>query len=139
MNREARAKVAVATGVLVGLALACGGGGGGGGGGSSSTVQGKRLQRIDGGSSPCAADLARLAPSRARRIRPTSACRIGADDVQVRATSARTSGVTDLTDDTGAFALVSAPTGNVTVVFSRDRCQGEVILPDVTNDSVLTM
>jgi len=25
------------------------------------------------------------------------------------------------------------------MVFSRDRCQGEVILPDVTNDSVLTM
>jgi hypothetical protein len=60
-------------------------------------------------------------------------------DVQVRASSARTSAVTDLTDDTGAFTLVGAPTGNVTVVFSRDRCQGEVILPDVTNDSVLVI
>ena len=57
----------------------------------------------------------------------------------MRASGVGTSGVTDLTDDTGAFTLLGSPTGNVTVVFSRDRCQGEVILPDVTNGSVLTM
>jgi hypothetical protein len=58
--------------------------------------------------------------------------------VQVRASGAGAS-ATDLTDDAGSFVLGGSPTGNVTVVFSRDRCQGEVIFPDVSNNSVLTM
>jgi hypothetical protein len=114
-------------------------GGGGGGGNSSSTIQGNVSSASRAAETrqrrSWLARLGRELDGSARRAFAASQL----SDVQVRATSARTSGVTDLTDDTEAFTLSGAPTGNVTIVFSRDRCQGEVILPDVTNDSVLTM
>ena len=143
MTRDARMELAFGAGVLVLLALACGGGGGGGGGGSgggsSSTLQGN----VSSASTAAVIHerrswLARLGRELDGSVRQAfAASNVGG--VQVRASGASTSGVTDVTDDTGAFALAGAPTGNVTVVFSRDRCQGEVILPDVAVGSVLTM
>jgi len=142
MHREARIEIAVAVGALVALAFACGGGGGGGGngsGGGSGTIQGNV-------SSASTAAVVRERRSWIARLgreldgftrKAFAASEVSG--VQVRATGVGASGVTDLTDDTGAFTLLGSPTGNVTVVFSRDRCQGEVILPDVANGSVLIM
>ena len=141
-SREARIGISVAGGVLLAIVFACGGGGGGGGGGSggsSSTIQGN----VSSASTAAVwverrSRLARLGEDLIGLVRPAFAAS-SVSGVQVRASGVGGSSVTDLTDDAGAFTLGGSPTGNVTVVFSRDRCQGEVIFPDVTNNSLLTM
>jgi hypothetical protein len=141
MNREPRIEIA-AVGALVALAFACGGGGGGGGngpGGGSGTIQGN----ISSASTAAMVREPRSWIARlGRELDGFAREAFAASDVsgvQVRASGVGASGVTDLSDDTGAFTLLGSPTGNVTVIFSRDRCQGEVILPDVANGSVLIM
>jgi hypothetical protein len=133
----------VAAGALIAIAFACGGGGGGGGGdggsGSSSTIQGNVSSASTSAvSAERRTRLARLGEYLIGLARPAFAAS-SVSGVQVRASGVGGSSATDLTNDAGAFTLGGSPTGNVTVVFSRDRCQGEVIFPDVTNNSLLTM
>jgi hypothetical protein len=135
MRRRSVALRSAATMILA-LLVGCGGGGGGG---ESSTIKGNLTS----------------APSASiRPQRPSWLARIGDDfigvgrrvfaatvlgGVQVQASVVNGGKATDATDDQGDFLLPGAPTGNVTVVFSRGSCQGEVILPDVTRDAVLTL
>jgi hypothetical protein len=128
--------------MLLAIAVACGGGGGGGGdgggSGSTSTIQGNiSSASTTAVSTDRRSRLARLGQDLIGLARPAFAAS-NVSGVQIRASGVGSS-VTDLTDDMGTFTLGGSPTGNVTVVFSRDRCQGDVILPDVTNDSLLVM
>jgi hypothetical protein len=145
MNQHRREWAVLYGGILLTVALAagCGGGGGGGGngGGQSSTIQGNMS------SAPSASN--QLERRRwlawaseqifglARRAFAQSSSDLSG--VQVSASGFGGSQVTDMSNDQGAFALPRSPTGNVTVVFSRGRCQGEVVLPDMTKDAVVTM
>jgi hypothetical protein len=145
MDEHGRERAALCGGIILTVALAasCGGGGGGGGssGGQSSTIQGNMA------SAPSAS----LQHERVRWLAWASEQFIGlarrafaqsSSDlagVQVSASGANGSPATDMSDDQGAFALPGSPTGNVTVVFSRGRCQGEVVLPDMTKDAVVTL
>jgi hypothetical protein len=145
MNQQRRERAALYGGILLTLALAasCGGGGGGGGsgGGQSSTIQGNMS------SAPSAS----LQLERRRWLARASEQIFGLAQRAFAQSSSDLSGVrvsasgfggsqsTDMSDDQGAFALPRSPTGNVTVVFSRGRCQGEVVLPDMTEDAVVTM
>lgn len=143
MNRNVGIEVAAAAGAFLAIAVACGGGGGdgggGGGGSSSSTIQGN-VSRASTTAAPAErrSRLVRLGEELvgfARRAFAASSV----SGVQVRASGVSGPSVTAITDDAGTFNLPGSPTGNVTVVFSRDRCQGQVILPDVTNNAVMTM
>jgi hypothetical protein len=147
MNQHGRERAALCSGIVLTVALAagCGGGGGGGGSGSgsgqSSTIQGNM-------SSAPSASL-RLERRRwlawaseqifglARRAFAQSSSDLSG--VQVTASGFGGSQATDMSDDRGAFALPRSPTGNVTVIFSRGRCQGELVLPDMTKDALVTM
>jgi hypothetical protein len=140
MKQTFRFGIAVAaSGALI--AIACGGGGGGGGsdGGPSSTIQGN-VSNASTTAAPAErrSRLALLGEELVGFVRPAFAAS-SVSGVEVRANGAGRSGITDVTDDSGAFNLAGSPIGNVTVVFSRDRCQGQVILPDVTNNAVMTM
>src|SRR5262245_55699643 len=113
MKREAQIKVVVAAAVLVGIAVACGGGGGGGSGDGSNGGGGGSSSVIQGNVSSAATTavererrswLARLGTELGGLVRQAFAA-TGLGGVQVRATGVRTSGVTDVTDDTGGFAL----------------------------------
>ena len=144
MNDHGRGRATLCRGIAltVALAVGCGGGGGGGGGGGqSSTIQGNMSSAPSASLQPELRRWLAWASEEilglARRAFAQSSSDLGG--VQVRASGANGSGVTDTSDDQGNFALPGSPTGNVTVVFSRGRCQGEMILPDMTNDAVVTL
>lgn len=146
MNDHGRGSAALCrwTALTVALAVGCGGGGGGGGGdggGRSSTIQGNMSSAPSASIQPELRRWLAWASEEilglARRAFAQSSSDLGG--VQVRASGVSGSGVTDTSDDQGNFALPGSPTGNVTVVFSRGRCQGEMILPDMTNDAVVTL
>ena len=130
----------VASVSLLALALGCGGGGSGGGG-SSSTIRGNVASAPSASiQSPRTTWLAWAEEELlglARRAFARSEGDLGG--VKVQATALDGSSASDSTDDEGDFELGGAPTGNVAVIFSRGRCQGEVILPDMSHDAVVTL
>jgi hypothetical protein len=131
--KRARSRLVAAT-ILSAVVCACGGGGGAGGGpsatirGNLATAPSAALRR------PTRYWLASLA-----RTRRAFAQTADLAAVDVRATAVDGSSASDSTDERGEFELRGAPTGNVTVIFSRGRCQGEVILPDMTSEAVVTL
>jgi hypothetical protein len=137
MKRTARAGMS-AGGTLLALMLGCGGGGGGGA--ASSTIRGNLASAPDASIQPLRKSWLAWAEDEilgvARRAFAQSSDLGG---VEVRATAVDGSSASDSTDDRGDFEVRGSPTGNVTVIFSRGRCQGEVILPDMSRDAVVTL
>lgn len=129
------------TALIAMLTFGCGGGGGGGGSGRASTINGN----VSNASSDTFAALEHRWLARvteqiigfARQAFAQGASPLGGIDV--RASTVTGSVVSDTTDDAGDFTLRGAPTGTVTVIFSRGRCQEEIILPDVTRNGILTL
>jgi len=125
------------------LSLGCGGGGGGGGGGGSAST-------ITGNVSNAATDsfaalrrnwLLRFAEDFVGIARRAfaQATDTSVGGIEVTASTVNASGASDTTDAAGNFTLGGAPTGNVTVIFSRGRCEGEVVLPDVTQKGIIAL
>jgi len=148
MNQHGREWAALCGVVLLGLAAGCGGGGGGGGGGGDSS-SGGQSSTIQGNMASAPSASLQIERSRwlawaseqifglARRAFAQSSSDVSG--VQVTASGFGGSQSTDMSDERGTFALPRSPIGNVTVIFSRGRCQGEVVLPDMTKDAVVTM
>ena len=127
-----RTRLLVFGGTLTVLVL-IGCGGGGGGGGQVSTIKGDvatastaSLERRSRGW------LAWVGEQAWGLARAFADATLGGIRVQAGA-------VTGSTDDSGQFDLGGAPTGDVTVTFSRGGCEGEVVLPDVTAGSTLKL
>ena len=137
MMNEGRKKITCGGGaaLIVALAIGCGGDGGGGGTSDTSTV--------NGNVSSASASIQQVRRSWlawaneellgfAKHVFAQASTDL--DAIQVQA-----GGVSDITDGEGDFDLPGAPTGNVTVTFARGNCQGEVVLPDVTRNAVVTL
>jgi len=141
MNDDGRRAAALRSGTTLIVALLLGCGGGGGGGGESSTIKGNLSSAPSASIRPERRSwLARVGEELlgiGRRVFAQSGTDLGG--VEVQASVVNGGKATDTTDVQGDFLLPGAPTGNVTVIFSRGSCQGEVILPDVTRDAVLTL
>lgn len=121
-------------------AIAGGCGGGGGGGGSSSTINGNVSNASTSSLQPSSRRwLARVRDELLGFVTRAFAANGALDGITVQGSSADGSVATATTDTAGDFRLGGAPTGNVTVRFSRGRCDGGVVLPDVTADAVLTL
>ncbi|MGH7899080.1 MAG: hypothetical protein ACREQQ_14085 [Candidatus Binatia bacterium] len=123
---------------IVILVIGCGGSGGGGGvAAQTSTIRGQvasaSTASTDRGSRGWMVRLAEEAFGLAKRAFADTALA----GIAVQANGSSGQPVAASTDDTGAFELEGAPTGNVTVTFTRGGCQGEIVLPDVTADSTL--
>jgi hypothetical protein len=136
MKRIARAGIGAGA-TLLALALGCGGGGGG----SSSTIRGNLTSAPSASTRPLRKSWLAWAEEEllglARRAFAQSSNDLAG--VKVQATAVDGSSASNTTDDRGDFDLNGAPTGNVTVIFSHGRCQGEVILPDMTQDAIVTL
>lgn len=117
------------------VTVGCGGGGGGvesgtaviGGNVSSSSaaVQGEKRTW-----------LAWLADEVLGVVKQAYAAAVGGLDVSVEGPGRRASAVTD---DGGNFSVGGAPTGDVSVVFSRGNCRASVPVSDVSNGSTLDL
>ena len=138
MNRTAPAVLAAIVAVA---APVCGcGGGGGGGGGPSSTIRGNLASAPSAAIEPLRKTWLAWANERlvlTQRAFAQSAAGLGG--VEVRATAVDGSSASGSTDDQGDFSLTGSPTGNVTVIFTGGRCQGEVILPDISEGAIVTL
>jgi hypothetical protein len=140
VNRTALLGCSVA--LATSLSLGCGGGGGGGGGGSASTITGN----VSSAATDSLAELKRNWLVRfaedflgiARRAF-AQATDTSLGDIDVNASSVNGARASDKTDAAGNFTLGGAPTGDVTVIFSRGRCEGEVVLPDVTQNGLIAL
>ena len=132
MRSKRRKSIACGAGASLIVALAIGCGGGGGGRSDTSTVNGN-VSTASASIQPVRRSWLAWANEEllgfAKRVFASTAL----DGIQVQA-----GGASGITDAQGDFALPGAPTGNVTVVFARGNCQGEVVLPDVTRNAVVT-
>ena len=118
------------------LAIGCGGGGGGGGGGGTATVTGNVSSASAAVSTQRQTWLAWLGEHVLTVARRAYAASVGGVGVSV--TGPGGSSATD-TDSGGDFTVGNAPSGDVTVTFSRGNCQASVPLDDVTDGSTLDL
>lgn len=127
--------------LVVALTLGCGGGGGGGGGaGGAATVAGNvsnattsALERSQRG---WLAWLGEEIVGLARRAYAAVNTSLGGITVTVTRDTASVSGTTD---NAGDFTVVAAPSGNVSIAFSRDSCTVAVALNDVEDNSTIDL
>jgi hypothetical protein len=146
MKRESKWRaLALGTALAAAAAFGCGGGGGGGGGGSS------------GGTATISGGVTNASTSEKETAKTTWLARLGEEMLGLakRAYAAATvdtslDGITvtvsegsiqaaSVTDNLGDFAVDNAPTGDVTVAFSRGNCRASVSLPDVADGSAVQL
>jgi len=135
MRSKRRKSIACGAGASLIVALAIGCGGGGGGGRSDTSTVNGNVSSASASIQPVRRSWLAWANEEllgfAKRVFAQASTAL--DGIQVQA-----GGASGITDAQGDFALPGAPTGNVTVVFARGNCQGEVVLPDVTRNAVVT-
>ena len=125
--------------VVVAAFLGCGGGGGGGGG--SATVSGNvSSASTAAGKTSKATWLARVGEELLGLARQTYAAMSDTSLIGILVTVAHgTSQATATTDSMGDFSFPNAPTGSITVSFSRGTCNAFLGLSDVIDGSTLQL
>ena len=138
-KQRGRRRAILVTGVLLGaLGIGCGGGGGGGGGGGA-TVSGNLTSASTAARESKATWLARLGEEIlgfARRAYAAVDNTLGGVTVTV---SRGGSQATATTGADGHFDVGGAPSGDVTVSFTRGSCDATLSLPDVADGSTLVL
>ena len=122
--------------LVLGIAAAsihCGGDGGGGGNGSSNIAGNVSSVSTADSRSSRGSRLVQLAAELVGFARKAYAQVVGLEDVEVSAGRG-----TDLTGSDGNFDI-DAPSGDVTVHFQKDDCEGDVVLTDVADGSNLDL
>jgi len=133
-----RGATLVSGALLVALSAGCGGGGGGGGGGGA-TVSGNLTSASTAAKVSRSTWLARLGEEIVGLARRAYAAVDDALDGVVVTVSRGSSHAADVTGTDGHFDVGGAPSGDVTVSFTRGNCDATLSLPDVADGSTVVL